>query len=505
MTQSDPDLLSQLESNRFPKAAKDGSSTGVQTLLREKKSNGFWNEIISLRLMPPSSSPSSSSSSVPLKTYTVVEWNVPRFRLTESFLHDAVNRESSATFILSHLFDPKTQTVILPSEDMQSQCHTSVVYDVIVHHASRIKHGGVLDRVGDSYYKGDMIFHIQNIPKLSDSGKYQVVAEDVHRWLIHGATCGDESVEVLSMKLATLKKTLNQLEKDMNNIHAVPIYNENGRSIVGSPLKVAREANLKRLEEITKLTKQQVMDVEQELNTVRANHISTCELEITQRGTTGEDTSTNDTISFAVKMVGKETKKEYYTNLICNATNWSSEPMYATGDRTSNIKQPMLSDEGVTREERLVDVSKVTIVMLPDGFGVHESYYTDGNSSASSECNIEVGITRNHHRLYHGHFQEGDYCDGTLHTNSGVYCGTFLSNEPCHGTMKYSDKIVITGGYALSPEVDGSPLGSNPYRRGLHHDGNVSIRFKDGATYEGEMRNGVIAGVGVYKYPNDGM
>ena len=134
-----------------------------------------------------------------------------------------------------------------------------------------------------------------------------------------------------------------------------------------------------------------------------------------------------------------------------------------------------------------------------------EAFYTESNSSASSNISNynEEGIIRSHHRLYHGQFHEGNYREGTLYTNCGVYSGTFLSNEPCFGTMKYSDKIVIMGGYAPIPEVDDSPLGSNPYRRGMHHHRNVSIRWKDGAMYEGEMRSGVITGVGVYKHSND--
>jgi hypothetical protein len=57
----------------------------------------------------------------------------------------------------------------------------------------------------------------------------------------------------------------------------------------------------------------------------------------------------------------------------------------------------------------------------------------------------------------------------------------------------------------LTPEVDDSPLGSNLYRRGLLHNGNVKVQYKDGATYEGEMQHGVITGTGVYKNPNDGV
>lgn len=495
MTASDPDFLSQFESN---------VSTRVQSQQYEKR-NDFWNEPICLRLMPPALT-SSNSQTINIK----VTWTVPRFRLTESFLQEAVKRESSATHLLSHLFDSTTQSVILPSEDMQSQCRTSVIYDVIVTIADRIQHGGVLSRTGDSYYSGDMIFHIENVPKLSVSEQYEVLIEDIHRWLINGAICGDESVESHSMKIKTLKKTVKQLEKDMNNIHAVTIYTENGKAMVGSPLREAREAKVNQLQEIMQITKQHIIDTEQALISERAKHFSACELEITQLGSCSSEATTKNTMSFVVKLVCKEKKKDYYTNLICNKTNWSSETMYATGDRPSKTKSTKSNDGELTdgetlREERCVDVDKIRVVMLPNGFGVHE-VYIEGNSIASSSVsNSEYGIIRSHHRLYHGHFHDGDYREGTLHTDCGVYTGTFQSNAPYNGTMKYSDKVVVTGEYALTPEVDDSPLGSNPYRRGLLHNGNVKVQYKDGATYEGEMQHGVITGTGVYKHPNDGV
>ena len=64
--------------------------------------------------------------------------------------------------------------------------------------------------------------------------------------------------------------------------------------------------------------------------------------------------------------------------------------------------------------------------------------------------------------------------------------------------MKYADGTVLTGDFALCGED--SPLGPNPYRRGLP-SGHVSIQWKDHSSCEGEMRDGAITGRGVYRYP----
>ena len=142
-------------------------------------------------------------------------------------------------------------------------------------------------------------------------------------------------------------------------------------------------------------------------------------------------------------------------------------------------------------------------------------HYEETNpfSTESSTGNTEEQ-SRGHHTLFHGHFREGEYREGTLHTDAGVFSGTFQSNgQPCKGKMKYSDGTVITGDFTLPPTskgdlqcsteeegVDPSPLGPNPYRLGLPN-GNVSIQFKGGtSSYEGQMKYGTISGSGIYSH-----
>lgn len=164
----------------------------------------------------------------------------------------------------------------------------------------------------------------------------------------------------------------------------------------------------------------------------------------------------------------------------------------------------------ICRGANLILFSHVTPHHFIDGSGVYEHYEETNPFSTSSTNNTEEQ-SRGNHTLFHGHFHEGEYREGTLHTDAGVFSGTFQSNgQPCKGKMKYSDGTVITGEFTLPPtskgdvqcsteeeEVDASPLGPNPYRLGLPRD-NVSIQFKGGASYEGEMKYGTISGIGIY-------
>ncbi|KAL3781390.1 hypothetical protein ACHAW5_010286 [Stephanodiscus triporus] len=482
MAAAEPDFLALVETNRFQPAATTGAtSTNAHAQLQQQR-KAYWKELITLRLAPPA-------------VCTVL--NIPRFRLTENLLREVVNRGSSRMLLVSHLRDAN-KTVISPTtKDLQTQCQKSpVVYDVIVHFAGGVERGGVLSGVGDSYYRGDMIYLIKNLPKFSKSEKYAVSTKDVHQWLINGAIDEIESVRMLSANVSTMQQTLQQLEIDINSIHLKPIYNEQGRAIVGSQLHDAREVRFKSLQDEKKQSQRRLLEAEQSLESERARHFSACPLLISQRGL---DAATGN-VSFSVNLLAEGKTRDYYSDLISKKTDFWSAPMYATLDMMADCKQKSnmpIKNVGTTdRTEHLVDVGSVSVIMLPDGFGVHEAFVTSAKHD-------EDGGARSHHRIFHGHLRDGAYHEGTLHSDSGVYSGAFRSNEPCgQGKMKYIDAIILTGGFALSIAEDDSPLGPNPYLRGSPH-GDVKIQYRCGASYEGEMRLGRVTGNGIYRYPSD--
>ncbi len=99
------------------------------------------------------------------------------------------------------------------------------MYDVLVHFAGGVERGGVLTCAGDSYYRGDVIFLITNVPKCSKSKQYELATDDVLRWLINGPIDGIESVQMQIAKVANLQQTLQQLETDVNTmIKAEPLW-----------------------------------------------------------------------------------------------------------------------------------------------------------------------------------------------------------------------------------------------------------------------------------------
>ena len=467
---ADVDFVSLVEENRF-----NSNVTSPQQLVRERDhKKAYWNESISLRLFDNTSSEEQSAV-----------WNIPRFRLNTSFLQETVNRNKSPTsppLLVSHVHDPKTNTVILPK--YLHQCRATAVYNVHVYEASTVKRGGVLEVAnGESYYKGDLIFQIQNVPLLSKTELFQVIPQDIHLWFVHGAIANVEAIQVQSDKVEKTKQSLHQLERDIKNIHNKPIISEQGRAIVGSPLKEAREVKAERMKDEIKETKKILEKTQQTFEAAKARHFSACQLDITEHET--NQTRKDGKISFSVKIEGTPKKKAYYENLVITHPNWSSVPMYATGDRSVKSKSKQKESESAMvliaeadQVEHFVDAGVVRIEMLPDGFGVHETF--------AEVDSFKTGSNRSRrHRMYHGYFRNGEYLEGTLHSDAGVFSGTYCSNKPIKGTMKYSDGILVTGDFHKP------------------HNGNVTVQFKDSSSYQGSISHCGIPRKGAYRYLKD--
>jgi len=370
MTTSDPDFIHLIESKRFQTSGI--SSPKTQARLKEQQ-KAYSNELISLRLVPPSSSLTLDNTNDDNNTSSSSKstWNIPRFRLTQSFLTETVNRGRNDTLPklhVTHLIDSRSKEVILPTNDLRVQCRsTPVVYDVVTQLAGGIKQGGVLARSGDSYYNGDLLFLLTNVPKQSSSGLFEVQPSDVHRWLVECATSSVEKIMIANDKIQGLNETLQQLEKTLANVHKAPIYNDKtGRAITGEALHVARENKRTSLLDEQKQTRTNLATAEQSLNELRLKHLRRMELSISKR--TNDTSNKNNTISFSVKLHGK--KKEYYTNLVTNQKNWSL-PLYATGSdlgsSSSNdtYELALLDISASEQAQHFVDTGSVSIVVLP--------------------------------------------------------------------------------------------------------------------------------------------
>jgi len=374
MTSSNPDFIHLIESKRFQTS---GISSPKNQARQKEQQKAYSNELISLRLVPPSSSLALDNTNDNNASSKPTTWNIPRYRLTLGFLTETVNRGRNDTLPklhVTHLIDSRSKDVILPSNDLRVQCRsTPVVYDVVTQLAGGIKQGGVLARSGDSgdsYYNGDMLFLITNVPKQSSSELFDVQPVDVHRWLVECATSSVEKIMIANDKIQGLNETLQQLEKTLANVHRAPMYNDKtGRAITGEALQLARENKRTSLLDEQEQTKNNLAAAEQALNELRLKHLRRMEMELSIKKRNDVASNNSNKMSFSVKLHGK--KKEYYTDLITKQKVWSL-PMYATGsgdlgnNSTSNDTALVLADIMASKQaQHFVDTSSVSIVVLP--------------------------------------------------------------------------------------------------------------------------------------------
>lgn len=523
----DPDFLPRAvdNSNRFESAKYDVDSYNYETRLLEKK-KAFWAETIHLKLVHQTNDGQRQAHQ---DAPTTTTWKIPRFRLTREMLEDACNRANIAfakdkvepapsqesklvlsdkvfdkgqkiiPLMLSHLHHPETNTVILPDQ-MQSQCKPSMKYLIVVRAAGSITSGGVLSgsslrrtrlqqQLGNNHagvqthYDGSLCFVLHNVPRTSQNKQFMVTSNDIRRWLVEGCTKDDHSMTVPNKRLADLKQALEKLERERRSL-------------------VAMESPLHLIEEEIDSIQADIEEAQYDINEARDTHFENCILSISRL-----PSKTKDETFTSWKVAVRGRNKEKYQRLIEKNRKWCLVPLYAFGEpeeetkRKSKPKQKNDDDfvSSVSKSDQanhFVDVGRVQIEKLPDGFGVYESYKAVSISSSAD------GDVEGHHRLYHGHFKEGEMNgNGSLYTDEGIYSGDFKAGERVgYGTMEYSDNITLTGDFALSGgEVRGNCSRVNPYSKGLPH-GHVHITFENGDEYEGEMNIGNLSGRGTYRY-----
>ena len=508
---SNPDFISTIQANRFKKNVVNAPTQPSTT-----------NEKITLRFDDGSTS------------------TVARFRLDNDFVQSAVNRvnakksatsaksQTSAshllvstkegtedtkgkrlsrptTLLFSHLHHKDSNTIIMP-DDMKEKCQIYATYDVISRPAITINDGGVLGlsvkqqhatRVTHSEYNydGNVLFIIHDVPTTSQNGVYEVTDNDVRRWIVSGASCNTESVDILTQKMKTLKQRLLQIEKEMKRLPPAPAP---GRGKVtaaaaggfGSSSLQSMERKSKSLRDEMERTNTLLRTTTQSLDAIYAQHVKDCTLSVEKReGSKDFANNDNETCDWTVQVISEnEETTEMYTKLIGKNKNWSTIPMYASSSKRDKALVLLATPDEENRSDHFVEIGGVTITKVPHGFGVLESYEEFLSSDKT---------TKSRHSLFHGHFRDGEFSEGTLYTETGVYSGKFVSNQPSIGTMEYADGVKISGHFASSETKTNF---NNPYFRRLPHGDDVNIKFPDKATYNGRMSDGLIDGEGVYKH-----
>ncbi len=411
------------------------------------------------------------------------EWRVPRFRLTQEFVQQLVDRlvhnthEAGST--IAYLRESQTGEVVIP-EDMQKLCRSSssslsVYYDLFVSQPNK-----TLDvmKTQRDCYRGGMKFLLFNVPLHSQNTLHQVKSHHIRHWIMDGILCEEPSIMKKKQKIVEIQRNLDYTINRMKKIADEPMFNEKGYELKGKKAEKKREEHYLLLQRDKDEFHNHIDELFEELYQAKKQIISKIYLSILQHD--------DDKSTWEFMFVGED--KEYFDNIILQKKNWDTSYMYAD----SNIDIMNLTNSN-SDSEYLVDSAGILIKRLEDGFGCyHRRNHVSDDDKRDCDSHVDA---------YHGTYKDGDKSGyGILYTKSSIYGGKMKNNQPCgHGTLITNVGDVWSGSFnndlLVNPNL--KEKRRNRYARSSPN-GQHDIRFADGSFYSGTIENGEITGYGVY-------
>ena len=459
---------------------------------KEKKAD-FFNEMIHIVFYYGNSDSTVSDN----KSKCFKEWRIQRYRLTNDFLQQIINRLLSNTkeagSVISYLRETVTGEIITP-DNMQRLCRSQssrssksrsansdhVKYELFT--SSRNQTIDVLKIKTNQSYRGGMKFILYNVPTHSQNSLHEVETDHIRHWIIDGILQEDQSIQKGKDDIVTLKATLDNTITLMRKFANESIMDEKGRFLKGKRAQKKREEKFLELQRKKEALYTKIDSQYQHLQYAKKNTIDKISLSILQHP--------NKT-TWEFRFLGKY--KDYFDEIILSKMNWNTSFMYANSSIDS------LKDENSRFEDDdfLVDSYGISIKRLEDGFGCF-------HNKLARDYSDDINVMRNHEShvdAYLGSYQDGNKNGvGIEYSKGGIYVGEMAQDLPCGvGCHIAKDGDVISGSYEINPVFPGKTESKRPnlYTRSSaagHHN----IQFSDGAFYSGEMMNGRISGSGIY-------
>ena len=393
---------------------------------------------------------------------------------------------------------------LIPSQS-QSQSH---------HHASNM---------GDYYYQGDTKFILRNVPTSTQNGIHPVHKQDVQNWIIHCIVEDDNDVQKSNQQISQLSKQLQELAQTIKHMSGKPMYNDKGKQITGDKAWNEREIQFQDLSNQRDSVQLQYDAMLYQRDQMRLDKTKLIHFNLKTATTDTAITTSKpeeyslDHTTWIFEFLGAN--KEYYEDIVLQKHDWNSISMHVnpihstTGNTTITTTTNAMKDEpqnSTSDANFLVDMSGIVLQRIKDGYGVqftihnmHDKNKHENHKDTPSNVSRRLQMQPNHKMdLYQGMFIEGKRSGfGISFNDDGIYFGQVDENFPCgKGTLYTVTGDTIEGSFERITKEDAaipSALGENPYLRGLPH-GQCTICFADGSFYEGNVKDGIIDGNGIY-------
>jgi hypothetical protein len=470
---TDVDLIDSVQNNTIKKLTqRDTINIQIQS---EKRKKEFFHETIHIKLKYNDSS-KKDANEIGEDNVKEKEWRIQRFRLTNQFLQQSVDRllfstnESGA--IIAYLKESETGEIIIP-DDMQRLCRASTsnsYYDAFLSLPNKTK-----DVLKSNYnaYRGQMKFMLHNVPLYSQNSIHEIKSEHVHNWIIDGILREEPGVQKNENEIKGIKNKLELIIKRMRRIADEPMLNERGQYLTGKKAEMEREEKFMLLQSEKEALHIQYDEALESFKNAKKKVVHKVCVSIVQH---------EDKTTWEFMFSGKD--REHFDNIVVNKKNWNTSFMYTDPEATLFSDGYSISDS-----EYLVDTGGILIERLEDGFGCFHKRNTDSEK--------ELKSYNSHVDSYHGTYRNGEKCGyGVLYTCAGIYGGEIKKDQPFgNGVFVSNDGNILSGQFDIPMSTpDRQP---NRYTRSVPN-GQNEIQFSDGAFYKGMMTNGEITGPGIY-------
>eukprot|EP00602_Paraphysomonas_sp_CaronLab_P005489 CAMPEP_0185023260 /NCGR_PEP_ID=MMETSP1103-20130426/5945_1 /TAXON_ID=36769 /ORGANISM="Paraphysomonas bandaiensis, Strain Caron Lab Isolate" /LENGTH=750 /DNA_ID=CAMNT_0027555765 /DNA_START=339 /DNA_END=2591 /DNA_ORIENTATION=- len=353
---------------------------------------------------------------------------------------------------------------------------------------------GSEDILLDPTYQGQTSFIMKYVPLVAKDGVTPVTADVLREYLFLAISEEDPVTLKIQKSMEDIQKEIADITKVIKRIPKQEIRDHDNKLVSQEEADEEREIMYKMYGqakyEIELRYKKREQDLRDHENWRRRMGLDVVQSEV--------DANT-ETAVWEVRLFGTEDASAMEDMLIAK-DDWQGIklacgsddpplPPWAGRGAVPDGSKPFLPDY----TELLVNISGVRILRVPHGVGTHKKL----DSQTASIRADRFGV-------YYGDWSLGKKTGHGIEINdSGVYCGRFVEDrrdgyaqwDLANGTtvkaqMKVEQALpapIVTAGF------------ENPYYDGLPTGDNVEILFADGGIYRGQMKNGLITGIGVYE------
>ncbi|KAF4036842.1 MORN repeat [Phytophthora infestans] len=363
------------------------------------------------------------------------------------------------------------------------------------------------DDLHDPLYTGGALLVLAFVPAQCES-------IDIRTWLLFGITQEFQPLLRLKPLVATSQQKLKVLKE---KIKALPVMD-----IAGS-----QQEQIETRKNLANAMNDQATELTNEIKELERRRKRMTKLIVTEPVTFSEVPRDAELPSTSIKNeVETKTWAATFTSprgrdlasLALNKNDWNYVCLVQTRPQPrAFFEDDQLSNQTIDPDDLLKEINMRAVKLRRIRHGEGELMVPTAAALAADEDKVPLDPIDKHFHfssiggVYSGAFRLGQkHGQGQEYTNVGVYTGHFSGNTSCgNGKLVYGKGTTCEGTfdrpqrrYVYSDKLRGraygnSLLNGDDYRDGAE-SGEMHVKFPDGATYDGEMKDGVISGPGRY-------